>query len=189
LPYTFPKMGTYLLFADITPQGQRGQVFRLPVTVADADGATPQLLEDPPELVPTAAPCQTIAGNPTMTAELIFQPRVPQAGLHTNFLFRLYKDGQPVNDLRPYIGAMGHCVIISEDTQTYLHCHPEQLLAPSPDARGGPDVPFHTIFPHAGLYKIWGQFRRGDKIIIAAFVVDVKSPILPPRLVNFLLND
>ena len=136
LPYTFQKQGTYLLFADITPQGQRGQVFRLPVIVDDAAGKPPELLDDPPDLVPTAASCESIAGHPDMTAELIFQPRVPTAGLHMNFLFRLYSDGRPVNDLRPYIGAMGHCVIISEDTQIYLHCHPEQLLAPSPDARG-----------------------------------------------------
>jgi len=124
-----------------------------------------------------------------MTAELIFQPRTPSAGLHTSFIFRLTKDGRPVNDLQPYIGAMGHCVIISEDTQTYLHCHPEQLLTPTPDARGGPDIPFHTIFPHPRPYKIWGHFKRNRKVVIADFVVDVKSPILPPKLINFLLND
>jgi hypothetical protein len=84
---------------------------------------------------------------------------------------------------------MGHCVIISQDTQTYLHCHPEQLLAPTPTARGGPDVPFHTIFPHPGLYKIWGQFKRQNKVVIADFTIKVKSPILPPQLVNFLLDD
>jgi len=188
LDYIFPKSGTYLLFADITPQGQRSQVFRLPVIVHSA-GSGAQLLADVPTLTPTAASARMLASDPTETAELIFQPRAPAAGLHVNFLFRLTKDGRPINDLQPYIGAMGHCVIISQDTQTYLHCHPEQLLAPTPDARGGPDVPFHTIFPRPGLYKIWGQFKRADRVLIADFVVDVKSPILPPRVINFLLND
>jgi len=188
LDYVFPQSGTYLLFADITPQGQRNQVVRLPVIVHARD-TQPQLLADMPRLTPTPASAHMLAADPTETAELIFQPRTPTAGLHTNFLFRLYRDGRPINDLEPYIGAMGHCVIISADTQTYLHCHPEQLLAPTPDARGGPDVPFHTIFPRPGLYKIWGQFKRGDHVIIADFVVDVKSSILPPRVINFLLND
>jgi hypothetical protein len=188
LDYIFPKSGTYLMFADITPQGQRSQVFRLPVIVHDP-GANAQLMADLPILTPTVASARMLADDPTETAELIFQPRTPVAGLHTDFLFRLTRDGRPVNDLQPYIGAMGHCVIISQDTQTYLHCHPEQLLAPTPDARGGPDVPFHTIFPRPGLYKIWGQFKRGNHVVIADFVVDVKSSILPPRVINFLLDD
>lgn len=143
LPYAFPQAGTYLLFADITPQGRRAQVFRLPVNVGRAE-----LLQiDPTPLSVSPALCKSLSDDPTMTAQLIFQPRTPMAGLHTNFIFRLSKDGRPVNDLEKYIGAMGHCVIISQDTQMYLHCHPEQLLAPTPDARGGPDIPFHTVFP------------------------------------------
>ena len=186
LDYVFPKAGPYLLFADTTPQGERGQVYRIPVFVGDPHQ---ELLSQAVDFQPSPTLFKSLAADPTMTAEVIFQPRSPASGLHMNFLFRLYKDGQPINDLQPYIGAMGHCVIISEDTQTYLHCHPEQLLAPDPNARGGPDIPFHTIFPHPGLYKIWGQFKRGGHVVIADFVVDVKSPILPPTLVNFLLND
>ena len=37
LPYTFPHPGGYLLYADITPSGQRPQVFRLPVEVRSTD--------------------------------------------------------------------------------------------------------------------------------------------------------
>ena len=85
---------------------------------------------------------------------------------------------------------MGHCVIISQDTQSYLHSHPEQLAAQSsPDARGGPEVSFHTKFPKPGRYKVWGQFKRGDEIIMADFVVDVANPILPTWLVNALLSN
>jgi hypothetical protein len=139
------------------------------------------------ELTPARAKPQ--AADPATTVELISVPRHLTAGTHVRLLFRIAENGRPVTDLAPYIGAMGHCVAISQDTQTYLHCHPEQLLAPSPDARGGPDVAFHTIFPKSGRYKVWGQFRRGDQILVSDFVIDVDEPLVPAGLMNFLLDD
>jgi uncharacterized membrane protein len=185
LSYTFPHPGQYLLYADITPTGQRAQVFRLPLSVGPRD----ELLADPPDLTPSPSLAKPLPEDPTMTAQLIFQPRTPEAGVETHFLFRLTKNGLPVNDLEPFMGAMAHCIIISEDTQTFMHCHPEQLISPTPDARAGPDIPFGTIFPKPGLYKIWGQFRRAEKQITIDFTVDVKAPLLPPKLIKFLLDD
>lgn len=186
--YSFPQPGRYLLFADITPRGVRNQVFRFPVTVP----ATNEPDHEPPfpaELEPSPAMAKAIASDPTITAELIPQPRTISAGIHSELLFRLSKDQKPLTDVEPYLGAMGHCVIISEDTKTYLHCHPEQVFTPARDSRGGPVIPFHTVFPHAGRYKIWGQFQRGGKILVADFVVDVRSPLLPPKVINFILDD
>jgi uncharacterized membrane protein len=188
LDYTFPRPGTFLLYADITPAGQRSQVFRLPVVVA-SPGDAPSLLMNKPDLVPSPSMAKALPDDPSMTAELFFQPRTPSAGIETHFLIRLTKDGRPVNDLEPYLGAMSHCVIISQDSETFLHCHPEQLITPGKDSRGGPDVPFGTIFPKPGLYKMWAQFNRGGKIFAVDFVFEVKPPILPPNLIRFLLDD
>jgi len=188
ITYAFPRPGRYLLFADITPRGQRSQVFRFPVTVP----ATAGPVEDPQGpsiLAPSAALAHPLASDPAITAELIPQPRAICAGLHMQLLFRLSRNDQPLTDLEPYLGAMGHCVIISQDTRTYLHCHPEQVFAPTAETRGGPVVAFHTTFPTPGRYKLWAQFQRGGKVIVADFVLDVRSPLLPPRLVNFILND
>jgi hypothetical protein len=121
---------------------------------------------------------------------MILQPRALVAERESQLAFRLERDGRPVTDLSPYIGAMGHCVIISEDTQTYLHSHPEQFTPPLlPGAQGGPEVSFHTVFPSPGRYKVWGQFKRGDELIVADFVVNVEKPLMPHWLVNFLLFD
>jgi uncharacterized membrane protein len=188
LPYTFPHPGGYLLYADITPSGQRPQVFRLPIMARSPD-VVPELLMDSPDLTPSPSFAKALDDDPTMTAELFFQPRSPVAGIETHFLIRLSKDGRPVNDLEPYIGAMAHGVFISQDSTIYLHCHPEQLITPTPDARAGPDIPFATIFPKPGLYKLWVQFKRDDKMHVVSFVVDVKSPILPPNVIRFLLDD
>ncbi|HEX4056265.1 MAG TPA: DUF2231 domain-containing protein [Tepidisphaeraceae bacterium] len=188
LLYTFAAPGDYLLYADVTPVGQRAQIFRMPLTVHPADSRTELLVGSDP-LEPSPSLAKPLPDDPTMTAQLIFQPRTPVAGIETHFIFRLMQNDRPVNDLRPFMGAMAHCVVISQDTQVFLHCHPEQLLSPTPDARAGPDIPFGTIFPKPGLYKIWGQFRRGNKMIVVDFVVPIKPSLLPPKVVRFLLDD
>ena len=183
LKYHFPQPGNYLLFAEFSPVGRRSQIFRFPLSIATTTPA------DPPTLSPALAAAKTLSTDPQMTAELILQQRTLTAGTHSLLIFRLSRLGQPVTDLEPYMGTLGHCAIVSEDTETFLHCHPEQLYPATPDLRGGPDIAFHAMFPKPGKYKIWGQFQRNGKVTIADFVVDVKASILPPTLVNFILND
>jgi hypothetical protein len=71
--------------------------------------------------------------------------------------------------LQPYLGAVGHVVILSEDTEQYLHVHPVEELAKGPEAR------FVTSFPKAGRYKVWAQFQRNDKVMTVSYVVEVGS--------------
>jgi len=105
--------------------------------------------------------------------------------------FHLSKGGQPLTTLEPYLGAMGHLVVISADTTQFLHAHPADHASPQEKsmATGEPshghgsvdDVPvrtsspvaFGTWFPSAGLYKAWGQFQIDGKIVTAPFVVEV----------------
>jgi uncharacterized membrane protein len=187
LDYVFPHPGQYLLYADIMPAGQRTQVFRLPVAVRAPESESVPL-SSTPDLRPSPSLSKPVDSDPSMTAELRFQPRTPVAGTETHFLVRLSKDGKPVSDLEPYVGAMAHGVFISEDSGTYLHCHPEQLVAPGPAARGGPDVPFATFFPRPGRYKLWIQFQRHGQVGVVSYVVDVKSPLLPAGAIRFLLE-
>jgi hypothetical protein len=71
----------------------------------------------------------------------------------------------------------------------FLHSHPEQPYPTTADSRGGPAIAFHRMFPKVGRYKLWGQFQRDGKIIVADFVVDVSDPLLPASVANFILND
>ncbi len=233
--YTFPHAGKFVLYADLTPAGDRNQVFRIQLDVA-ADGAVKVAPDSPlpqnhlaldeasgklfrtipapptpqdsapwkrnpdstPQLPAIAASPPTPAGPAaahlpatTVQVALIPQPRTIYAGLHTELVFQLKNSaGQPITDLVPYIGAMGHCVIVSEDTADYLHCHPEQLLNPAESDRGGPTVAFHAVFPRAGRYRIWGQFKREDgELVIAEFTTDVHTPPVPAALIRFLLDE
>ena len=183
LPYRFPAGGSYILFADITPRGDRSQVFRMPLEIGPH--------RDNPANYLAVSPAQSklLASDPAITVALHPTPRALTAGTHAQLLFNLAKDDKPVTDLAPYLGAMGHCVVISQDTQTYLHCHPEQLLTPKASDTGGPGVPFHLRFPAPGRYKVWGQFKRGDKILVADFVVDVSAPLLGPKVMQMLFDE
>ena len=184
LDYRFAAVGRYLVFAEFMPRGERDQVFRFPLTIG-RPVTEPRL----PALQLTLGSAEPVPGHPDMTAELVCQPRTFTAGTHAMLLFRLSDHGQPVTDLEPYMGAMGHCAIVSEDTQSFIHCHPEQLFPPHHDSRGGPDIAFHAMFPNPGKYKVWGQFQRDGKMIVADFVVHVDASFLPPKFVNFILGD
>ena len=192
LSYVFPRSGRYLLYADITPSGERAQVFRLPVTVrtpkAEGQGE-PGAATGSADLAPSPSLSKAVDSDPSMTAELRFQPRTPAAGIETHFLVRLSQDGRPVNDLEPYLGAMAHGVFLSADSNIYLHCHPEQLMTPDPTARSGPDIPFATFFPHPGRYKLWVQFKRQGNMDVVSYVVDVESPVLPARVMRYFVDD
>ncbi|MEP7218751.1 MAG: hypothetical protein ABI876_07525, partial [Bacteroidota bacterium] len=98
--------------------------------------------------------------------------------------------GKPITDLEPYLGAMGHAVLLSSDTKVYLHTHPmeggtdhgsmDHGTMKSDSGAGaatehGPNVIFHTNFPSAGYYKVWGQFQHRGKIVTAPFVLKVEE--------------
>jgi uncharacterized membrane protein len=190
LAYRFPRSGRYLLYAEITPAGERAQVFRLPVDVpAQAGDHEGEATMTAPDLAPSPALSKAVDSDPNMTAELRFQPRRPAAGIEMHFLIRLSEDGLPANDLQPYLGAMAHGVFVSQDSNTFLHCHPEELAPPDPTARGGPDISFATFFPQPGRYKLWIQFKHHERVDVVSYVVDVGSPVLPARVVRFLFDD
>lgn len=160
LEYRFPTAGAYVLFADLTPQGDRNQVFRLPVAVS---GPAPQHRP----LIETPAPA--IVRREYRVA-LLPAPSPIRAGEETSLTFTISQNATPVTDIEPYLGAGGHCVVVSEDSQAYLHSHPLETSG----SRFGPRITFHTLFPHPGLYKIWAQFQHHGRPLIFDFVVRVE---------------
>jgi hypothetical protein len=70
--------------------------------------------------------------------------------------------GQPV-ELEPYLGALGHLVVIRADDLAYLHVHPEEETAP--------------VFAVSGLapgrYRYFFDFQVDGVVRTAAFTVDI----------------
>jgi hypothetical protein len=189
----FPAAGKYKLYSDYTPKGGGNQVGQIEVTVS----GTPR---EPSRPTPDTRMTKDFDG-----LRVTFQTDKP---LRANDAVMLRFDladartGKPVTDLQPYLGAMGHFVVISQNTDEYLHVHP---MEPSEmkkgghahggdmkhaegshhahgatPAKGGPSVSAHTSFPKPGIYKIWGQFKRNDRIVTTSFVVDIADGSTSP---------
>ena len=95
----------------------------------------------------------------------------------------ILKDGKPADDLGAYLGAAAHCVFINTQSLAYIHVHPSvrgagMVMNMNSDAKmemsGGPAGPLLEMslpgLP-SGLYKLWVQFRGGDKVYTAPFTL------------------
>ncbi len=158
--------GVWRAFADFTPTGGEPLTLGVDVTVPGA------LAEQP---LPAPTTSTTVDGyTVTLTG-------TPQAGRSSRLTLTVSRDGQPVTDLQPYLGAYGHLVALRQGDLAYLHVHPEG--APG-DGRtpAGPAVTFSAEVPSAGTYRLYLDFRHGDAVHTAEFTVvagDVPTPAAP----------
>ncbi|WP_040205404.1 hypothetical protein [Neobacillus jeddahensis] len=155
---TFPAGGDYKLIADVTPKGGGDSSIESHWQYVGGEAAK----EVP--LVPDQELTKVVDGK---KVSLTFTELTAGKTLHMTFTINDAKTNQPIKNLQPYLGAMGHTVAMSADTENYLHIHPMTT------AENGPIVIFMTIFPKPGIYKIWGQFKHNDKVFTVPFVIDV----------------
>ena len=166
LAQTFPHTGAYTLFHDFTPPRVGMQVVPAGLEVEGDEPA--------PETVPLQdGPRSRVVDGYTVS---LAAPPV-RSLVTAQLAFRVERDGQPVTDLQPYLGTLGHLIVISADRKHFVHSHP----LPPPAAAGeapaaGPTVTFSALFPSPGRYKAWGQFQHDGRVITADFVLDVASP-------------
>ena len=161
--WTFPAGGEYTLFNDFTPKDVGMQVVPVTLKVEGAPKAAVPLVADADK--PKTVDGYTVAldtGGPVKT------------GGAMHMAYTISKDGKPVTTLAPYLGAMGHLVIISQDLKEFVHSHPHEEGDHSDAKReGGPKVDFEAHFKAAGLYKGWAQFQHLGKVITVPFTFNV----------------
>jgi hypothetical protein len=75
-------------------------------------------------------------------------------------------DGQPVTDLQPAHGTLGHAVVIRPSDLGYLHMH-------STGQGSGPRLDFQGAVPDKGDYRLFVDFYRQDEPHLAEFTVQV----------------
>jgi hypothetical protein len=93
----------------------------------------------------------------------------PVAGTESELALTVRKDGEPVTDLEPYLGAAGHLVAIRAGDLAYLHVHPLGEVA----ERNGPSVRFAAEVPSPGDYRLFFDFSHRGEVRTAAFTVHV----------------
>jgi hypothetical protein len=79
------------------------------------------------------------------------------AGDAADLIVSVQRDGRPVTDLEPYLGAYGHLVALREGDLAYLHVHPVE-------SGPGPDVPFVAEVPSTGGYRLFFDFRHDGAV-------------------------
>jgi len=165
LRYAFPTAGRYQLFADTAPRGRGSHVL---MTTLDVKGPSPSRFSV--FSAPISAPVVVEGVKASLAIGVGGLVAREQTVMTVDLTDAV--SGAPVVDLQPYLGAMGHLVLVHEDGETYVHSHPDDTAR-----GGGPNgsVSFVTRFARAGLYRAWAQFRRSGKILTADFVVRVNE--------------
>ncbi|MBY0455957.1 MAG: hypothetical protein K2V38_01320 [Gemmataceae bacterium] len=153
--YTFPKGGVYHLFADYQEPGG------MPTTAT----ARVEVGGDAPPAAGLKADVPGLLAGEMVAAKVSVEGA--KAGSEAKVRFEVLDGGKPVTDLEPYMGAMGHLVVVSADGKQYVHAHPDEKAA----AKNV--VTFGAAFPSPGFYKGWGQFKRGGQVRVVPFVVQV----------------
>jgi hypothetical protein len=157
----FDQGGEYILFADYRPSGAGHQLERIPVMVA----GTPYKIQKFTTLKATSM----VDGY-----EVSFVPEggkfVNEGTMHISAIVK--KDGKeiPADQFENYLGAKAHVVMITEDTQNYLHVHPEVV-----DGR----LDLHTTFGRTGVFRSWLQFKASGQIHTADFTLVVEQGKAP----------
>lgn len=155
--HTFPVGGEYFLFVDYKLPGEEASTARGRIRVSGDAPPADELTPDVPGLVK----------GDGLAARISLKDA--HAGTNTTIEFHVMDEAEtPVDDLEPYLGAMGHLVIVSADGRQYVHAHPLNENS----AQGG-GVEFMAHFPKPGVYKGWGQFQRSGTVFTIPFVVAV----------------
>jgi hypothetical protein len=147
VPLRLPEAGSYRLFADFTRDGESHTLG----TDLHVDGAFAARELPHPET--------------TATTDGGYEVRLQGKGGEVRFT--VFKDGERVRDIQPYLGARGHLVALREGDLAYLHVHPES------DASEGSDIRFGVEYPSAGRYRLFLQFKHDGEIHTAAFTREV----------------
>ncbi|MFF4198234.1 hypothetical protein [Nonomuraea sp. NPDC001831] len=147
---TLPAAGAYRAFADFAPTG--GEKLTLGADLQAAGDYRPQPLPE--------ASRSSKVGDYTVSLDGDLVP-----GRASKLTLSVSKDGEPVTDLQPYLGAYGHLVALRAGDLAYLHVHPEQ------SEKAGPQITFYAEVPSIGDYRLFLDFKHGDEVRTADFTV------------------
>lgn len=158
LPWDWAVAGTYRVYTDFVPETDgAAEPLTLTRTVEVAGQFTPAA-PDPTNTATVGDYRLELTGDVT-------------AGSTSELTFTVSRDGEPVTNLEPYLGAFGHLVAMREGDLAFLHVHPEGD-EPVAGEVSGPEIGFAAELPTPGRYLFFLDFQVDDKVHSAPFVVD-----------------
>ena len=147
--------GEWRLYADFKPTGAEALTLGTDLAVAGDYRPAPPSAESRTAVVDGYT--VTVAGDLA-------------AGTDSELTLSVSRDGEPVTDLEPYLGAYGHLVALRAGDLAYLHVHPDG--SPGDGAtKPGPGVRFFAAVPSAGTYHLYLDFKHRGVVRTADFTL------------------
>lgn len=200
--FTFPQAGRYLIAADmLTEDGPYAEQFLVEVAGEESGAAVGAVTPARIAVVEAeggdryTAPILLDDANKAAGYELsLARPERIEAGAPATFTLRVTRGGTPVTDLRPFLAAPLHLVVVKEDLSNFLHAHGTIAKAdqagyrPHDHADGhrhashgyqgpssfGPELTATLTFPEPGRYYLFGQAAHGENLLVSRFPVEVR---------------
>ncbi|MFK4106567.1 hypothetical protein ACI2L1_42265 [Streptomyces sp. NPDC019531] len=157
IPVSLPRAGDYRVFADFTPEQKNAANLTLGADLAVSGSYTPR---KPPAPHTTA----TTDGYEVRLGGAL------RPGAARELKLTVSRDGEPVTDLQPYLGAYGHLVALRSGDLAYLHVHPGGEPGDG-TTEPGPDISFTATAPSSGTYRLFLDFKHEGRVHTAAFTV------------------
>lgn len=178
IDWRWPAGGTYRVFADFVPEAGASEVTvsRTVIVDGDAGGVRSAALNST-----TAVDGYNVRLDGTLRTDRVSDLRAT-----------ISRDGVPVSDLQPYLGALGHLVVLREGDLAYLHAHPEGA-EPVAGKPSGPVVTFSAQAPTAGRFLLYLDFKVDGVVRTAEFVLQApgggRSPSPAPAEASLATTD
>ncbi|MEV8432447.1 hypothetical protein [Streptomyces chartreusis] len=157
IPVDLPRAGGYRVFADFTPAKKGAENLTLGADLAAAGSFEPQRMPAP----------NSTARIHGYEVRLDGGLRPGKAG---ELKLNVSRDGRPVKNLQPYLGAYGHLVALRSGDLAYLHVHPNGEPGDG-STRPGPQISFTATAPSSGTYRLFLDFKHEGKVHTAEFTV------------------
>ncbi|MBT2700703.1 hypothetical protein J7E79_25530 [Bacillus sp. ISL-40] len=148
LKFDLPE-NSYKAFVDIKPKNLAYQISPIELHVGKGHGDL-----DENSLKADTNLTKTINGK---TVELT----TTELGVNKDFTLNFDTKGITPE---PYLGALGHVVILDEKGEKFVHVHPTSEEK----------TQFETKFDKPEIYKVWGEFKFDGKVTAYPFVIEVK---------------
>ena len=150
--FVFPCAGEFQLFADVAPQNAGSQILSVAINVAGKAACVKA--DEANDIRFTLMEGQTFAAKKTQALTIRLQ----------------HADGKAVEDLEPYLGTLGHLMMIHSDGKTFVHAHPDERDA----TNGKGQLTFLVRPPKAGSYYAWLEVQRGGRVQRKRFMLAVQ---------------
>ncbi|QDY75626.1 hypothetical protein [Streptomyces qinzhouensis] len=154
--------GDWRFFADIHPVGHHGTI-TLGIDASVAGQYDPRPLPGDTRTARVGEYTVTLDGElvPTEASDLTLT---------------VSRNGRPVTDLQPYLGAYGHLVALRVGDLGYLHVHPEGEPGDG-TTEPGPGITFMAAAPSGGTYRLYLDFQHDEVVRTAEFTVRATAAV------------